>query len=171
MRAHFLTLAEYNRWANRRLYDAAAAVDGPAYHEPRGAFFGSLHATLNHLLVGDRIWLHRLTGTGTLPSRLNEILFDDLPALRRAREAEDERLIAVVGALGDADWERLLHYKNISGTPQATIVREVLAHLFNHQTHHRGQAHAILTGLGRASVELDLILYLRSRPAAAEQNP
>ncbi len=163
MKAHFQTLAEYNAWANQRLYDAVSAVSDTQYREDRGAFFGSLHRTLNHLLVGDRIWLHRLTGTGTLPAQLNEVLYEDFGTLRAARRAEDTRLIAVVDHFEDADWGRMLHYRNTSGAPQETVIHEVLAHLFNHQTHHRGQVHAILTGLGQKSAELDLILYLRSR--------
>ena len=167
MRAHFLTFAEYNRWANRRLYDAAGQLTEAQYREPRGAFFGSLHGTLNHILVGDRIWLYRLTGLGPLPTRLNEILFEDLASLRQAREAEDGRIVTVVEGLADSDWERVLRYKNTSGQEQATILREVLAHFFNHQTHHRGQAHTILTSLGQKSVELDLIYFLRTRARAA----
>jgi len=165
MRTHFQTFAAYNRWANRRLYAAAAALTDAQYRENRGAFFGSLLGTLNHILVGDRIWLRRMTGEGTLPARLDEILFDDLPSLRAAREAEDERIVRVVDALGEADWERVLRYRNTSGQEQTTIVREVLAHFFNHQTHHRGQAHAILTGLGQRAPELDLIYFLRTRDA------
>jgi len=163
MKAHFQTLAAYNRWANRRLYEAAARLSEAQYREGRGAFFGSLHGTLNHILTGDRIWLRRMTDEGPAPARLNEIVHEDLGALRLAREAEDERIIRVVDGIGDADWDRVLRYSNSSGMVQATIFREALAHFFNHQTHHRGQAHAILTGLGQPSVEMDLIIYLRLR--------
>jgi len=163
MKAHFETLAGYNRWANRRVYDAAAGLNAAQYREPRGAFFGSIHGTLNHILVGDRLWLRRLTGEGPQPSRLDEILFEDMTSLRAAREAEDERIVGFVGGLGEADWERVLVYRNVAGKEQSTVIREVLAHFFNHQTHHRGQAHAILTSLGQKSVELDLIYYLRER--------
>jgi len=163
VKAHFLAFAEYNRWANGRLYEAAAHLSDAQYRESRGAFFGSLHGTLNHILVADRVWLRRLTQEGPAPSRLNEIPCDDLPSLRRAREAEDERIIGYVDGLGDQDWGRVLPYRNMSGKEQATVIGEVLAHFFNHQTHHRGQAHAILTGLGQPSVELDMILYLRLR--------
>lgn len=163
MRTHFMTMAAYNRWANRRLYQASATLSDDAYRADRGAFFRSLHGTLNHILVADRMWLHRLTGTGHLPSRLSEILYDDLVALTEAREAEDERIIAVVGSLGDADWHRVLNYRRANGEPAATAIGEILAHFFNHHAHHRGQAHAILTGLGRDSPDLDLSYYFRER--------
>ena len=164
MKLHFQMMADYNHWANGRLYDAAAALSDAQYREDRGAFFRSLHGTLNHILVGDRIWLHRLTGEGPLPAKLGETLYDDLAGLRAARDAEDARIIHVVDSFGAEDWERKVAYRTTSDAPQETILREILAHLFNHQTHHRGQAHAILTALGQKSLELDLIYYLRSRP-------
>ena len=167
MKAHFQTLAGYNRWANQRLYEAVAALSDAQYRQDAGAFFASLHGTLNHILVGDRVWLRRLTGEGPQPARLNEILFEDFASLRAARAAEDERIVALIESYGDADWDRVLRYANMSGATQETPIREVLAHFFNHQTHHRGQAHAILTSLGQKSVELDLILFLRARAKAA----
>ena len=161
MQDHFRTFARYNRWANARLYAAAAALSDDDYRADRGAFFGSLHGTLNHILVGDRVWLARITGAGEAPKRLDEILFDRLDALAPAREREDARLIAAVDGFDNARLAETLHYANMSGKAQATPLAQVLAHLFNHQTHHRGQAHAIITSLGRAAPELDLIFYLR----------
>ena len=74
---NFRQLADYNHWANRRLYGAALEMPDEAYRRPTGVFFGSLHGTLNHLLLTDRIWLKRLTGEGEHPDRLNAILFED----------------------------------------------------------------------------------------------
>src|ERR1700758_3572653 len=93
---HFQQFAAYNRWANARLYAAALAMPDEAYRRPAGVFFGSLHGTLNHLLVTDRVWLRRLTGEGDHPDRVDAILFEDRTALARARIVEDSRLIAVV---------------------------------------------------------------------------
>lgn len=160
---HFSALAAYNRWANRRLYGAIADVPAEAYRQDRGAFFGSLCGTLNHILVADRMWLFRLTGKGPLPSRLDEILYDEFAPLRQAREAEDERIIAVVDSFGEVDWDRILQYRRASGKAELNPIREVLAHFFNHQTHHRGQAHALLTGMGTDAPELDLIFFFRER--------
>ena len=80
MKSHFAMLAGYNRWANGRIYTAVRALSDADYRAERGAFFGSLHGTLNHLLVADRIWMRRFTGTGPVQTRLDEILFEDLPA-------------------------------------------------------------------------------------------
>nr|WP_256476574.1 DinB family protein [Siccirubricoccus soli] len=159
-------LAAYNRWANRRLYAEAAALPDALYRQPAGAFFGSLHGTLNHLLVADRIWLKRMEGRGEAPDRLDAILHDDLPALRAAREAEDARLIAHVASLGPAELEAEFSYATTKGTPHRQRRWQALAHLFNHQTHHRGQAHAILTRLGVAEpASLDLLAMQRAATA------
>src|SRR3954452_14701948 len=102
MHSPFPMLAAYNAWANRRLYDAAAALPDAAYRADRGAFFKSVHGTLNHLLVTDRIWMQRFTGTGTAPDRLDAILFETFGELRAAREAEDRRIVDYVDGLDDA---------------------------------------------------------------------
>src|ERR671927_1747556 len=103
MQSPFPMMAAYNAWANRRLYDAAAALSDADYRADRGAFFKSVHGTLNHLLVGDRIWMRRFTGQGEAPSRLDAILFEGFSELRRAREAEDARIAAYVDGLSEAD--------------------------------------------------------------------
>ena len=77
MTGHFRQLAAYNRWANARLYAAALALPEEAYRRPTGVFFGSLHGTLNHLLLTDRVWLKRLTGQGEHPTQLNATLYED----------------------------------------------------------------------------------------------
>ena len=164
MRRHFEGFARYNQWANRRLYGAAAELPAERLLEDRGAFFGSVTGTLNHILVGDRVWLHRLTGEGVPPSRLDEILFADFGELRRAREAEDERLIGVVTGLTDQRLSSAFAYRNMLGDEFEQTVAEVLAHLFNHQTHHRGQVHTLLTQLGREIPPLDLVYFLRTLP-------
>ena len=89
----FQQLAAYNRWANARLYGAALELSDLSYRLNTGVFFGSLHGTLNHLLLTDRLWLKRLTGEGEHPDRLNAILYDDRAELTRARIAEESRLI------------------------------------------------------------------------------
>jgi uncharacterized damage-inducible protein DinB len=163
MKAHFASLARYNKWANLRLYSMAGALPEEAYRRNVGAYFGSLHGTLSHLLNADRIWLRRLTGSGDQPGSLEAIVYDDLKSLRAAREREDDRIINFVGELDDAAFETMWDYQTLNGTPQRQPVREILAHLFNHQTHHRGQAHTILTVLGvREPEPLDLLIMLRT---------
>ena len=162
MKPQIAMLAAYNEWVNRRLYDAAAALPDADYRADRGAFFGSLHATLNHLLVGDRIWLRRLTGQGEAPDRLDAILHDDFHELRAARQAEDARIVTYVAALSDADLGGIVRYRT---TRQPTEIAQpllpLLLHFFNHQTHHRGQAHCLLTGLKGEAPSFDLLTFQR----------
>src|SRR5262245_43096411 len=111
MKRHFEMLAAYNTWVNERLYDAAANLSETEYRRDRGAFFGSLHGTLNHLLLGDIIWMHRFTGEGEEPAKLDDILFDDFGELRRARRQEDARIEAYVKNLDTAQLEGTITYR------------------------------------------------------------
>lgn len=166
MKEHFALMAEYNAWANTRLYRMAAELPDTEYRRDVGAYFKSLHGTLNHLLVADRIWLRRLTGTGELPTRLDAILYEDLASLTQARRVEDERLVRFVAHSTENDLSGTFEYRLLSGAQQQQKVREVLAHVFNHQTHHRGQAHGILTTLGvKEPDSLDVLWLLRERPS------
>lgn len=164
MKRHFAMFAGYNQWANARLYDAAAKVPEERYFADLGAFFGSLHNTLNHLVVADRIWMRRITGDGPLHTKLNDVPYADFAPLRAAREAEDARIIAFVDDLDDARLDGKITYGQLSDTQTFTQrLAPVLAHLFNHQTHHRGQAHTLLTIAGGrdAAPSLDLVAYQR----------
>jgi uncharacterized damage-inducible protein DinB len=156
LKAHFDQLAAYNRWANRRLYDDAASLPDEARKRAAGLFFGSIHGTLNHLLVADYIWMRRFTGDGPEPERLNQILHEDFAELRAAREREDERILEFV--TGSDDYDRLLSYQNSKGKTFQQALGPALAHFFNHQAHHRGQVHAGLTIAGiREPTSLDLL--------------
>jgi uncharacterized damage-inducible protein DinB len=162
---HFRQLAAYNRWANARLYAAAFDLSNKEYRLHIGVFFGSLHGTLNHLLLTDRLWLKRLTGEGDHPSQLDAILYEDRAELTRARIAEDKRLIAVVDKYDDTALSNLHSYRTTSGMPHSQILADILLHLFNHQTHHRGQAHACLSILtGAEPPSLDLLVFQRRGP-------
>ena len=166
MHAAFIQLAAYNRWANARIIAAALALPDEDYRRPVGVFFGSLHGTLNHLLVTDRIWLKRITRTGEAPARLDTILFEDRAALARARMDEDARIIATVAGLNEAALAGGITYQTTNGTPQVSVLGDVLLHLFNHQTHHRGHAHACCSILtGTEPPLLDLIAFQRGVPA------
>lgn len=165
-KAIFEQFAAYNQWANARLYAAALALPDEAYRRPVGVFFGSLHGTLNHLLVADRIWLHRLTGEGNAPSQLDAVIHDDRLELAYARAKEDERLLAVVSHYDDAALDRVCAYRNTSGQLYEQRISDILQHLFNHQTHHRGQAHACCSILtGKEPPSLDLLVFQRGSPA------
>lgn len=167
MRDHFLNFARYNEWANRRLYDAAGKLTDEAYRRDVGAFFGSLHGTLNHILVGDQIWLRRISGSGPDPDRLDLIQHDDLSSLRDARAHEDQRILAFLAAAQPADFERRIAYRSLAGYANEDRLDTILTHVFNHQTHHRGQAHGILSLLGENPPSLDLIFFQREAKAGA----
>ena len=165
--AHFVDFADYNRWANRRLYDAVAALPEGAFEAARSAaFFDSLMGVLNHLLVADRIWMDRLEHLPPADLKLNTVLHPGLSELRAAREAMDARIAGFVGALSEADLDGTVAYKTGSGTPQSERLGTLLAHVFNHQTHHRGQAHALLTDAGTVPPPLDYLYYRRERQQA-----
>ena len=160
MQEHFKRFAAYNAWANARLYDAATALTDFERKRDIKGYFASLHGTLNHLLVADRIWLKRLTGTGEAPDALGTVLYDAFTALREAREAEDERLSGYVAGLDGAAFDDTLTYTDTRGEARALPVKVILAHLFNHQTHHRGQATQMLRQLGVAEPPaLDLLYF------------
>ena len=162
---NFRQLADYNDWANRRLYGAALAMPDEAYRRRTGVFFGSLHGTLNHLLLTDRVWLKRLTGEGEHPNRLDAILFEEREDLLRARLAEDARLKRVIGGYSEADLGQAVSYQTMSGQPQRQMLQDILLHLFNHQTHHRGQAHACCSIVtGQEPPSLDLLAFQRGVP-------
>jgi uncharacterized damage-inducible protein DinB len=159
MKSHFVLMADYNAWANRRLYGMASRLPDDQYRRDVSAYFKSLHGTLNHIMCADLIWMHRLTGAGEHPTNVDASVFDDFPSLSAARQREDQRIIAYVESLSDAQLEETWTYRTLNGTPRKQRRREILAHLFNHQTHHRGQAHAILTVLGVCEPDgLDLLL-------------
>jgi uncharacterized damage-inducible protein DinB len=162
---YFRTLAQYNQWANRRLYDACAQLAEAEYHKPRPAFFKSIHGTLNHLLVGDRIWLARIEGIESGIKALDQLLYDDFARVRAAREAEDQRIVAIVDAIDEARLAGDVVYRQIvqPGGERRTPLRFALGHLFNHQTHHRGQAHDLLAQTTVPPPPLDLIFYLREQ--------
>lgn len=160
--AHYQMFSHYNAWANSRIYDAAARLSREQYRADRGAFFKSVHGTLNHLLVTDRIWMKRFTGEGETPDRLDAILFETLEELRAAREAEDRRIIQWVEGLDDRRTAGTIKYRRVSSPEEfEQQLSLALAHWFNHQTHHRGQVHALLTGLVGKAPELDLLYFQR----------
>ncbi len=162
MKARYQMFAGYNAWCNERLYDTAAKLADADYRADRGAFFKSVHGTLNHLLVGDRIWMKRFTGVGEPPPSLDAILYDDFAALRTARQTQDTLISRYIAGLSEDDLNRTIRYRTVV-KPQTIeqALRPALDHFFNHQTHHRGQAHALLSSVigNDATPSFDLIIY------------
>jgi uncharacterized damage-inducible protein DinB len=175
MLQQFALLAEYNAWMNEKIYATAAELAEEVRTENRGAFFGSIHGTLNHLLVADRIWLQRfaryftqfsvLEWVGALPqpTALDEILFADFQAMREHRRALDATIKEWIGALSQADLDQVLQYSSIKGIPASRSFSGVLLHFFNHQTHHRGQVTTLLSQLGKDVGATDLLLLVADR--------
>lgn len=153
-------MAEYNRWMNDRLYEAAARLDAAALAADRGAFFGSILGTLNHIAAADTIWLHRFArheaGFATLealadfpqPTSLRQPLADDLAGLARHRRALDELIERWVAGLRTEHLAAPLAYANMAGVRTSRPFGALLLHFFNHQTHHRGQVTTLLFQAG-----------------------
>ena len=158
---HLPLMARFNAWANERLYLSVAGLSEEDYRKDRKAFFGSIHNTLNHLLVVDRLWCGRIEGTESGIRSLDQILCDDFSSLSEARTEEDRRIVALVDGLSEERLATPVAYTRIIGArEQETRPDHILITLFNHQTHHRGQVHAMLTQAGVVPEPLDVIFFL-----------
>ncbi len=146
---HFRFLARYNPWFNEQLYAACASVPDRERKADRGAFFGSLHGTLNHVLLADRVWLGRFENEPYSAPGLDAELYADFAELRAARIVEDARIVRWTDQLDDRTLGGMLRYTSIvNPAPRAYIYWQAATHFFNHQTHHRGQATTLLTQMG-----------------------
>ena len=160
MKEYFKTLMRYNAWANDRLYASCQLLSSEAYFLDRHAFFTSIHGTLNHLLVGDKLWLARWRGVDSGVTALNQILYPDLDSLSHARKAEDQSLISFIDAFDAAQLDGSLTFYTLAGQAKTVPWKYLMAHLCNHQTHHRGQVHNMLSQAGQEPPVLDLYYYL-----------
>jgi uncharacterized damage-inducible protein DinB len=152
------TLAAYNRWMNERLYALCAELPDAERRRDRGAFFRSIHGTLNHLLLADRIWLGRFTGVPFAVASLDQELTADFAELRHERERTDGEIADFVASLSPADFEGTLRYTSFVNPALRSIpFWAALAHFFNHQTHHRGQLTTLLMQTGVDPGVTDLI--------------
>ena len=158
---NFRMLARYNALANRRLYEACARLSETERKKRRPAFFGSIHGTLNHLMVGDRIWLARFSGEEVSSTNLNAILYEDFAELREAREEEDSRIEAFAAGIDERFLKGTIRYVNNEGTNLKDPIELLMTHFFNHQTHHRGQVHDMLSQTNVSPPVLDLHRVIR----------
>ena len=153
-------MAAYTRWQNGSIYAAADSLTDGARRQERGAFFGSIHATLNHLLWGDQLWMHRLAGTPApsspdIPGSVRQ--FDHWETLKAERLRTDESMLSWSKRVTADDLAGTFSW--FSGAIQAEVVRPrqaLVIQLFNHGTHHRGQVHAMLTAAGAAPDDTDV---------------
>ena len=161
--AYVRTMAAYNAEMNRRLYAAAGRLSEAERRTPRGAFWGSIHGTLSHILWGDRQWMSRFADWGkpAIPIRESANLIEDFAELAAAREAADAGIARWAEAVDEAWLDDELEW--FSGAVNREIrapKRLLVTHFFNHQTHHRGQAHALLTAAGERTGDTDLFVLV-----------
>ena len=141
-------MATYNEWMNRKLYAICAEISDSDRKFDRGAFFKSIHGTLNHLLLGDRIWLGRFIAQPFVVNGHDQELYADFSELQLARETCDRQIIEWTTTVS-SDWlNSVFHYTNLSGQANAHPAWILVTHMFNHQTHHRGQLTTLLSQLG-----------------------
>ena len=153
-------MAAYNAWINEGIYAACAGLSDGDRTRDRGAFFGSIHATLNHLLWGDQVWMHRLAGTdkpaaGTIAESVNQ--YADFDELARQRVAVDRAITAWAETV-DPLWLETEQrwFSSSAGREMSNPNWVLVTHMFNHQTHHRGQVHCMLTQCGVETPTTDL---------------
>jgi uncharacterized damage-inducible protein DinB len=145
---HPQTMAEYNHWMNSKLYAICAEIPDEQRRANRGAFFKSIHGTLNHLLIGDRIWLGRFTSQ-PFTAKLNQELYADFNELCQQRQQTDQQILEWSKQLTSEWLSESLTYKSASDGVERVLPHWLLVtHMFNHQTHHRGQLTTLLSQLG-----------------------
>jgi uncharacterized damage-inducible protein DinB len=174
---HYRAMARYNRWMNERLYAVCATLDDAERKQNLHAFFGSVHGTLNHLLLTDRAWLGRFTGDPAVSQSLDaqgtpiavrgldQQLYADFDTLRRERARTDADIERWVETLDAGRLAASFSYKTTAGVPCEHPLWWAASHFFNHQTHHRGQLTTLLSQLDRDPGVTDLIALLRGAPS------
>jgi uncharacterized damage-inducible protein DinB len=171
--SQFILFSEYNQLMNQRQYAAAGKLSNAELCEDKGAYFKSILGTLNHILVGDMIWLRRFAvhpssrqalsyvSEQEPPKSLDSILFIDFPGLKAEREKIDEMIVRWIKRLSAADLHDCISYSNMSGTTFSKPFVSLINHLFLHQIHHRGQVTTLLSQCGVDFGETDLIEIIR----------
>jgi uncharacterized damage-inducible protein DinB len=174
MLEHLRLLSRYNQWMNDKLYDTAAKLPADEFGRDRGAFFGSLLGTLNHIVVADTIWLQRFAThpaqhsaldqvrTSSRPNALGQILLDDVAALAEERRRLDQIIIAWCLQLEASDLNHKLAYRNMKDEAAIKNFGSLILHFFNHQTHHRGQATTLLSQQGLDVGVTDLLALIEN---------
>ncbi|MDT8446938.1 MAG: DinB family protein [bacterium] len=158
---YFRTLARYNRWANRRIYRSCSFLSEEDYLMSRPMFFGSIHACLNHILLVDQLWKARAMGREFQPAGMDQVLYPDLASLKAARSVADEHWLEWLNGVTEAQLTQHIEYHSVT-RPDIVgrrLLVELLSHVFNHQTHHRGQVHDQLSGTYAQPPELDMLYF------------
>jgi uncharacterized damage-inducible protein DinB len=140
------TMAAYNQWMNQKLYAVCAEISDAERKQDQGAFFKSIHGTLNHLLYGDRVWLGRFINQPFATKVIGQELYSDFAELRQAREICDREIMGWAKSVSQAWLEQSFTYtSNVDGKSRVLPTWVLVTHLFNHQTHHRGQLTTLLS--------------------------
>lgn len=157
---HPRLMARYNRWQNESVFGAAGLLDAAARQADRGAFWGSIQGTLSHLLWGDGMWMARFDGGARpdVPLAESAGYLADWETLKTARAAMDDRIDAWAEGLALPDGATLTFFSGVLGREVTKSYALCITHFFNHQTHHRGQVHAMLTQAGARPGDTDLFV-------------
>jgi len=149
-------LANFNAWANTKIIFSCKELDDAEYKKDRKAFFSSIHGTLNHLLVVDRAFIAHIEGKDHGLKSLDQILYENLFQLEEARIKEDKRLVDLVNNLSEENIYKEITYNGFEAGKTTHTINTILITLFNHQTHHRGQIHNMLSQAGIKPPQIDI---------------
>jgi uncharacterized damage-inducible protein DinB len=151
-------MTDHARWMNRKLYEVCAGIPDEERRRDLGAFFPSIHGTLNHLLLVDRLWLGRITAKEFRVCSLDQELCADFDELRRERELTDGEIAGLVSGLEPSRLSEPVSYVSFLKRTEVSLpLGVVLTHFFHHQTHHRGQITTLISQLGYEFGDTDLI--------------
>ena len=159
---NFQLLANFNAWANMKIFVSCKKLDEREYKKDRKAFFTSIHGTLNHLLVIDKVYISRIEGKNHGMKKMNQILYEHIGRLEEARIKEDKRLIDLVNNLSEENIHKEITYESFESGDITYTINFILTTLFNHQTHHRGQVHNMLSQAGIIPPQIDIPDYKES---------
>ncbi|GAB3485253.1 DinB family protein [Marinomonas epiphytica] len=174
MKSQFQLMAEYNQWMNNNIYQAASTLSQDDLKKDRGAFFGSILGVLNHITVGDLIWLHRFAQCPEpfsslevmknypAPTQLDAWIADDIVPLQALRQTLDKAIVSFIEEVTEQQLESSLEYHNTQGALYSKKMGHLLLHFFNHQTHHRGQVSTLLSQIQIDIGVTDLLVRLPS---------
>ena len=169
---HIELLAAYNQWMNTKVFDSAMQLEDKELAADKGAFFGSILGTLNHILVGDTIWLQRFARHPanyvaletvrnlSKPDSLDQVLFADIRSLKQHRDMIDFTITQWASSIAEIDLDLALQYADMKGQASNRPFFSLLMHFFNHQTHHRGQVTTLLSQAGIDVGETDLLALI-----------
>jgi len=159
---NFKLLANFNTWANSKIFSACKELDETEYKKNRKAFFLSIHGTLNHLLLVDKAYIARIEGKDHGLKSLDQILYKNLYDLEGVRIKEDKRLVDLVNSLTEDSIHKKITYKGFETGNTTYTINMILLTLFNHQTHHRGQIHNMLSQTSIEPPQLDIPDFISS---------